>query len=174
MIAYVTNREAVHQNTRGQSVWLLDPATGNERALLSENGASFAVHAWLGRELVFSGRSGVSAIDVATGARRELATGTFVATSPDGNSIVSADDVPHATALRLLTGTVETSIPAPPAGSNYAAQAVFSPNGERLLLHAVGASGRERRFFVFQPRDRSNHGRGHGCAPRGRLAAVVE
>jgi hypothetical protein len=148
-IAYVTNREAVAQGGSGQAVWLLEPGTGRERPLLSVPDESFSAFGWLGRELLYTGPPGVGAVDPATGTRRQLAFGLDVAAAADGSAVAIADDVPHATRIQVLSTTGAATVPAAPPGSSYAAQAVFSPGGTRLLLLATTADGHGRRYYVF-------------------------
>jgi hypothetical protein len=149
-VAYVTNREAVARTAPGQAVWLLDLESRRERPLLSDPGESFSPIGWLGRELLFTGPPGVGAVDPRTEARRQVAFGLEIAVADDGSALAVADNVPHATRVQVLSGSGSQPVPAAPAGSSYAAQAVFSPGGGRLLLLATTPDGRLRRHFIFE------------------------
>ena len=149
-IAYVTNRQAVARAESGQAVWLLDPATGREQPLLNERGESFRPIGWLGGELLFTGPPGVGAVDPSSGARRQLAFGLEIAIAADGSAVALADNVPHATRIQVLSAGAARTVPAPPSGLGYAAQAVFSPSARRLLVLATAPDGRERRYFIFE------------------------
>jgi hypothetical protein len=149
-IAYVTNREAVAAGQTGQAVWLLEVATGTERALLREPGRSYRPVGWLEAELVFIGsQPGVWAIDPATGAQRLLASGVELDIAEDASAVAIAEGVPEATVVRVLSQERSVTVPPPPVDFVYVGQALFSPDGRRLLLEASAQAGRLRRFLVF-------------------------
>ena len=149
LVAYATNREAVAAGTAGQSVWLLDRATGQERALIRRAGQWYRPEGWLGEELVFTGGfGGVRAIEPRTGRTRTVTEGMLVAASPAGSALAVALDVPDATRLQVLWEGGTAEIP-PPDGTLFVPQGVFAPDGRRLLLQASTRDGMTRTFGVL-------------------------
>ena len=154
LIAYASNREAVANDTAGQSIWLLDRESGEERALLSVLGRSFRPVGWLDGDVVYIGdEPGVWALDPRIGDARRLAAGTWIASSPDGSALVVAEDVPEDPALSVLTSGRSVRIPRAAEGSVYLPQATFE-NGS-LLLEATADSGYTRARFRFDIADGS-------------------
>ncbi|HEX6589928.1 MAG TPA: hypothetical protein VF039_13070 [Longimicrobiales bacterium] len=151
VVAYATKREAVAADTSGQSIWIVELATGRERALLVEPGHSFRPVGWLGDDVVvyIGDRPGVWGVDCEGAAPRLLAPGTFVAAAIDGSAIAVAGNVPNDVALALHTRDGVVALPPPPAGFAYLAQGSFSDDGRRLLLEAAADSGRTRLPLVY-------------------------
>ena len=149
-VAYATNREAVAADARGQSIWLLDLATGEERALLHEPGRSYRPVGWLGDDVVFIGdEPGVWTIDPSTGARTSISSGTWLAVASNGHAVAVADDVPANPVVQVVTPTGTLDVPAAPDGMVYLAQAAFDSTAAQLLLEGTPDSGYTRRRFAY-------------------------
>lgn len=151
-IAYATNREAVHGDALGQSIWMVDLTTGAERALLYEEGRSYRPVGWLGDDVVYIGDTpGVWSIDTATHARAQLSVGTWLAVAEDGHAVAIADNVPDDPRVRVVLNGGTVDVPAAPNGASWLAQASFDGAGQ-LHLEASADSGRSRTRHVFDPR----------------------
>ena len=149
-VAYITSREAVADGAAGQAVWLIDVASGQERPLLQERGQSFRPVGWLGEELVYTGSvPGVWTVHPATGVRRQLALAVEMDVADNGSAVAVAAGAPEETTARVISTGADVTIPPPPAGYTYAAQAQFSPNARRLLLLATARQGQDRQFLTF-------------------------
>ena len=162
VVAYASNREAVAADTSGQSIWIVELATGRERALLAEAGHSFRPVGWLGDDVVvyIGDRPGVWGVGRDGTPPRLLAPGTVVAAAIDGSAIAVAGNVPDDVTLALLTPDGLVALPPPPAGFNYLAQGSFSDDGRRLLLEAAADSGRTRLPLVYDVERRIVEARG--------------
>ena len=157
VIAYATNREAVASDTSGQSIWMVDLASGRERPLLHEAGRSFRPVGWWGADVVvyIGDRPGVWGVDVMSRRTRLLAPGTFVAAADDGSAVAIAEGVPDDVSIRVLTDAGFLNVPAPPGELEFLAQGIFSADGAALILHAAADSGFERVRFRFDLAERS-------------------
>jgi hypothetical protein len=149
-IAYVTNREAVAAGRSGQSVWVLEVASGVERPLLEGIDVSYRPVGWLGGELlVIGGDPGLWAVDPASGARRLLAEGMPIATTTNGSAVAVAAGWGAETAIRVITSEgAEHVAPPPAAGWSFAQQGALAPDGRRLLLQAGRGGWTERWYLV--------------------------
>jgi hypothetical protein len=149
-IAYVTNREAVARGRSGQSVWVLEVGSGEERPLLEGIDVSYRPVGWLGGELlVIGGDPGLWAVDPATGARRLLAEGMAIATTADGSAVAVAAGWDAETSIRVITsGGGERVVPPPAPGWSFAPQAILAPHGRRLLLQTGRGDWVERWLLV--------------------------
>ena len=151
LVAYVTNRESVRAGTRGQAVWVVDPATGAERPVLSTPGKSYRHVGWLGGELLFFGDAapGVWAVDPGSGVQRPVSDGYVSATTRDGSAVA----ITRGDSVVVLSRGVATDLPAPPPGYRYASDAEFSPNGQRLAIAlSDGRGGSQVRVFETSSR----------------------
>ena len=151
-IAFATNREAVQDDARGQSIWLVDLATGAERALLVDEGRSYRPVGWLADDVVYIGdESGVWTIDTATQVRTQLSRGTWLAVAEDGDAVAVAENVPQDPRVSVVLPGDTVAVPAAPNGAGWLAQASFDSAGH-LHLEASADSGRSRQRHVFDPR----------------------
>jgi hypothetical protein len=151
LVAYVTNRGSVLAGTPGQAVWVVDPATGVERPLLSTPGKSYRHAGWLGEELLFFGDAapGVWAVDPGSAAQRFVSDGYVSATTGDGSAVA----ITRGDTVVVLSRGVETDLPAPPPGFRYASDAEFSPDGQRLAIAlSDGRGGSQVRVFEMSSR----------------------
>ena len=151
-VAYATNREAVADDARGQSIWLVDLASETERALLFEPGHSYRPVGWLDDDVVYIGdEPGVWTIDTATNTRSQISSGTWLAVAENGRAVAVADDVPDDPRIRVIVPGDTIEVPRAPRAATWLAQAVFDGAG-RLHLEASSDSGRTRQRLFFDPR----------------------
>jgi hypothetical protein len=156
LLAYATNREAVAAGERGQSIWLLDLASGSERALLYRRAHSYRPVGWFDDDVVYIGdEPGVWTVDVQSGATRQLAAAMELAVADDGSAIAIAHGVPDSVRVSVRTRIEHLDVPAPPAGFEWLAQGSFSADARTLRLEAAADSGRTRRRFAFDLDDRT-------------------
>ena len=92
---------------------------------------------------------GVWAVHPATGVRRQLALAVEMDVAENGSAVAVAEGVPEETLVRVISTGADVTVPPPPAGYTYAAQAQFSPNAQRLLLLATARQGQDRQFLTF-------------------------
>lgn len=145
LVAYVTNRESFPAGPAGQSVWLVESATGHERALLFRSGESFTPLAWLGDELLFTGNAGgISAIDPATGEVRQVGSGTLLAADSHSEAIATLEGNLARNRRLVITRPDGKSKVARFAGYEYAGNADFSPDGTRLAVVLSAMDGRKQ------------------------------
>lgn len=143
-VAYATTRMALRTPGSGQQVWLVEARGGTERPLLAEAGRSYGIQGWLGRELVFTDDSGtLSAVDVESGAKREIAAGASVVAVDERGGALAYAEWPSEGAPRItvVSGQRTAAVPAAPAGFAYETTGSFSPNGQSLVLAARGENG---------------------------------
>jgi hypothetical protein len=134
-VVYVSNREAFQAGEAGQSVWLVDYESGDERALLATSGESFTPLGWMGKELLFTGdRGGISAVEPESGRTREVAPGTLLAAEATRGVVAFLDGRAPQNRRLVISGPAGTVRLPRQAGLEYAGSADFSPNGARLAV----------------------------------------
>ncbi|HEX2095077.1 MAG TPA: hypothetical protein VHG28_21940 [Longimicrobiaceae bacterium] len=151
LVAFVTNREAIAAgNGSGQSVWVVDPATGAERPLLAGTREAFIPVGWLGEELLVATDGGaLTAVNPGTGARRDVGRGVPIAVADSApRAAVAEFPQPGRASITVLSGDERITVPPPPAGFGYGADAFFSPSGASLVIVAAADDGR-RQLVVF-------------------------
>lgn len=151
LAAYLTNRESVLAGTRGQSLWIVDVASGVERPLLADPGRSYRHVGWLGDDVLFFGDAapGVWAVNPRTGVRRLVSDGYVTATTRGGSAVA----ITRGDSVIVSMPRDSVALPAPPAGFRYASDAEFSPAGGRLAIGlSDGRGGSQLRVFELSSR----------------------
>jgi hypothetical protein len=149
-ISFLSNREAVRADVRGQSIWMIDAYTGVQRPLWAVPNASAHVDAVFGEDFVFSSSHapGVFSVHPRTRAVTSVGNGYVAAAHPAGAALLLNDNGK----LILLHNDTRDTLPDPPAGRTWSTRAAFSPSGRRVavfsttmagqhILHVFGAQG---------------------------------
>ena len=138
-ISFLSNREAVRAGTRGQSIWIVDPDRGAQRALYAAPHISAHVDGVFGEAFVFSssGAPGVFSVHPRSRTVTRLGDGYVMGGHESGDALLLNQEG----RLVLLHGSRTDTLPDPPAGHVWSTRASFSPTAERLALFSTDQAG---------------------------------
>jgi len=165
LIAFTSNRD----NFQNSAVWIHDVSTGQDSQVIAVPDITFHLHGWTadGRILARTVVSGkqvntnketVVAINPSTKQMQQLAEGSLLAVSDDGNTLLYATrpNKPYSQeiyAYSLKTGKNQLIFQESPA-ENYTGQGVdFSATGDRIVFTLSDRSGKQT-LFVYDLQQR--------------------
>jgi len=165
-IAFSSNRDN-YQNT---AVWIHDVSTGQDSKIIETAGTTFHIHGWtsdgkilarsvVSQKQVNSNQETVVAINPITKQLQQLAEGSLVAVSDDGNTLVytTRTNQPSSQqiyALSLKTGNKQLVFQESP-DENFTGQSVdFSAAGDRIVLTLSDRQGQPTLFIYNLPQQK--------------------
>jgi WD40 repeat protein len=160
LIAFTSNRDN-YQNT---AVWIHDVSTGQDSKVIEIPVITFHIYGWtsdgrilarsvVSKKQVNSNQETVVAINPITKQMQELAQGSLIAVSDDGNTLlyITRPNQPSSQqiyALALKTGKKQLVFQESPS-ENFTGQSVdFSADGDRIVLTLADRNGQQS-LFVY-------------------------